>query len=234
MTQPLPAESRYELGQPSRPLRSSRSAVEAAIGRRGTVLLDVRSASEYRGERFWPSGGMEQNGRAGHIPSALHQPIDGLYNTDGSFRPAADLQGIFSAIDLGGQDELITYCTIGGRAATAWFVLTHLLGRANVSVYDGSWAEWGRLSDTPIDTSQSRHPQNGKEIPCPVSSERASAIEEIRPLKSDATSWNWSTSIQSSRTGAFRVGGRSSEHMKPNARLRTVTPPAPVTSSPTA
>ena len=49
------------------------------------------------------------------------------------------------------DDELITYCTIGGRASTAWFVLTYLLGRDHVRVYDGSWAEWGKMAGTPVE-----------------------------------------------------------------------------------
>jgi len=125
--------------------------VQDAVAEPGTTLVDVRSEAEYRGERFWPSGGLEPGGRAGHVPSAVHQPIDGLYNEHGSFRPATDLRSVFSSIDLDGGDELITYCTIGGRAATAWFVLTHLLGRERVRVYDGSWAEWGRTAGTPVE-----------------------------------------------------------------------------------
>jgi 3-mercaptopyruvate sulfurtransferase SseA len=43
------------------------------VGDPGTTLVDVRSAAEYQGERFWPSGGQEPGGRAGHVPTAVHQ-----------------------------------------------------------------------------------------------------------------------------------------------------------------
>lgn len=94
----------------------------------------------------------EPGGRAGHVPTAVHQPIDGLYDERGAFRDAAALRAVFSATDLDGTSELITYCTIGGRACTAWFVLTYLLGRDRVRVYDGSWAEWGRMAETPVES----------------------------------------------------------------------------------
>jgi thiosulfate/3-mercaptopyruvate sulfurtransferase len=146
-----PPAGGYRLGGEDCRIRADSAAVQNAVGRPGATLVDVRSAAEYRGECFGPSAGMEPGGRTGHVPSAVHQPIDGLYNPDGSFRSAAELRGVFSPAVLDGGRELITYCAIGGRAATAWFVLTHLFGRDRVRVYDGSWAEWGRAPGTPVE-----------------------------------------------------------------------------------
>jgi thiosulfate/3-mercaptopyruvate sulfurtransferase len=151
VTEPAPVS--YPLGKPDAQVRARQAAVQAAIGDPGATILDVRTWDEYRGERFWPSGGMEPGGRAGHIPTAVHEPPDDIYDERGAFRPAADLRGIFAGAGQDSDRDLITYCTIGGRASTAWFVLTYLLGYRRVRVYDGSWAEWGRLADTPVEQS---------------------------------------------------------------------------------
>ncbi len=145
-----PAATVYSLPDADEKLRTQQAEVEMAIGDPTCTILDVRTGPEYLGERFWPSGGLEESGRAGHIPSAVNISLDGLYDESGSFRSAADLRRLFPTAKSFDDKHVITYCTIGGRASTAWFVLTYLLGRKHVSVYDGSWAEWGLLRTAPV------------------------------------------------------------------------------------
>ena len=140
----------YELTEEDTRIRARCSEVQHAIVDPDSITVDVRSEAEFHGERFWPSGGIEEGGRAGHIPSAIHTPIDGVYDERGAFRDTQDLNQLFSPITSSTASDIITYCTIGSRACTAWFALTYLLGRNHVRVYDGSWAEWGRTPTTPI------------------------------------------------------------------------------------
>jgi thiosulfate/3-mercaptopyruvate sulfurtransferase len=144
--------TRYPLAAPNAGIRADYATVRAAIGRRSTAIVDVRSLAEFQGERFWPSGAPEPSGRAGHVPSAIHLPIDNVHDDRGRFRSVDELRQQFAPIAASPVGNVITYCAIGGRAATAWFVLTYLLGHPDVRVYDGSWAEWGHSGAAPVTT----------------------------------------------------------------------------------
>ncbi len=124
----------------------TREEVLGLIGDSDAVLLDVRSREEFIGERFWPSGGMQDGGRAGHIPDAVWLPVDVAQQSPEEIRTACEAAGVTP------DRHVVVYCTIGNRASQVWFVLTHLLGYPHVSVYYGSWAEWGTGLDTPVQT----------------------------------------------------------------------------------
>jgi thiosulfate/3-mercaptopyruvate sulfurtransferase len=133
-------------------LIASQEDVEAAISNPECTILDVRSDLEYTGQRFWPSGAPQDNGRSGHVPGAVNVPIDLLLGEDGKLKNVEALSAEFEKAAVDANKKIITYCTIGNRASNAWWGLTHLLGFPNVSVYYGSWSEWGTSPDTPIES----------------------------------------------------------------------------------
>jgi len=151
--QPTPTTARYSPPGPLPEIRADLDAVLAAIDDPSVTILDVRSASEYDGERFWPSGGSEPGGRSGHVPGAVRLPLESLLHDDGTFRAEPDLRRAFEELGVPQDAAIITYCTVGGRASTAWFALTRILGRPDVLVFDGSWAQWGLTPSTPVTTA---------------------------------------------------------------------------------
>jgi 3-mercaptopyruvate sulfurtransferase SseA len=80
--------TRYPLAAPNAGIRADYATVRAAIGRRSTAMVDVRGLAEFPGERFWPSGAPEPSGRAGHVPSAIHLPIDNVTTTEADSVPS--------------------------------------------------------------------------------------------------------------------------------------------------
>jgi thiosulfate/3-mercaptopyruvate sulfurtransferase len=135
------------------PIRALRDDVLVHV-RAARRLIDVRSPEEYRGERLhMPDYPNEGAIRGGHIPGARNVPwaraVDPETHT---FKHAADLRAIYETEQgLKPTDDVITYCRIGERSSHTWFVLTYLLGYADVRNYDGSWTEWGNAVRMPIE-----------------------------------------------------------------------------------
>lgn len=149
---PQPAESEHPPLRARVDLLASREAVQDAIDDPRQILLDVRAETEYRGERFWPSGAAEDAGRAGQVQGALNVPIDRLRTEEGTPKAAEELGPILEQAGVTEDKTVTTYCTIGNRASEAWFALKYLLGYPDVRVYYGSWVDWGKATDTPIET----------------------------------------------------------------------------------
>jgi thiosulfate/3-mercaptopyruvate sulfurtransferase len=148
---PTPAQSHYALA-PQNAYFSSKQDIRRAIGRPGSAIIDTRSKAEYDGERFWPSGAAEDAGRTGHIPGAVHSPIELLRTDNGIFRSETEMLRVMRDCGIAPETGIVAYCTIGNRASQAWFALKRLLGYRDVRVYYGSWTEWGKTADTPIES----------------------------------------------------------------------------------
>ena len=128
-----------------------RREVEAMLGDDDTRLVDVRSSEEFTGERFWPSGATEGAGRAGRLPGAIHVPVELAQMEDGSLADGQVLRRECERLGFNPEHKIVTYCTIGNRASLVAFALMHQLGYSDVSVYYGSWSEWGSRPDAPVE-----------------------------------------------------------------------------------
>ena len=140
----------YRLQGPDANLRVLSAEVLAALERPDQILLDVRTEAEYAGELYLmkPPQGDEVGG---HISGAVHLDHAETLNENGTFKSADELRFLFQQQGITTDKEIFPYCAIGGRSAYVWFVLTYLLGYPQVRNYDGSWQEWSRLPDVPID-----------------------------------------------------------------------------------
>ncbi len=116
-------------------------------------LVDVRSPQEFSGELLHMPGSPQEGAlRGGHIRGAVSVPWGRAVAEDGTFKSAAELRAIYEGEQgLSADENIIAYCRIGERSSHTWFVLTYLLGYANVRNYDGSWTEWGNLVGVPIE-----------------------------------------------------------------------------------
>jgi thiosulfate/3-mercaptopyruvate sulfurtransferase len=135
-------------------MRLGRDAVRAGLGKRGRLLLDVRSPEEYAGARVMELGKFDHGAeRAGRIPGAVHLYYRNLLNDDDSYKSREELERIFERVGVSREkpDEVVLYCRLSHRASLAWVALTRLLGRENVKIYDGSWTEWGSIVGFPVE-----------------------------------------------------------------------------------
>ena len=133
-------------------IRAYRDEVLSAVSAGNIALVDVRAPAEFSGELLAPAN-LPQEGsqRGGHIPGASNVPWATAVAEDGSFKSADELAAVYTGVGVDGSKETIAYCRIGERSSHTWFVLTQLLGYANVRNYDGSWTEWGSIVRAPIE-----------------------------------------------------------------------------------
>ena len=118
----------------------------------GTVgqIADARAAARFAGDAPEPRPGL----RAGHIPGSCNLPFTRLLNEDGTMRDAAAIRTVFAEAGIDPDAPVTASCGSGVTACVLAAGLA-LAGNGQVTVYDGSWTEWGS-SEEPIETGPAR------------------------------------------------------------------------------
>lgn len=134
-------------GQADPGLVADRVRVGRASASGDAVLVDARAPERFRGEAPEPRPGL----RSGHVPGARNLPFGRLFDANGTMKPPEALRAAFAHAGVDLSRPVITSCGSGVTAAVLFLALDRI-GHPNHALYDGSWAEWGSLPDTPIAT----------------------------------------------------------------------------------
>ncbi|WP_312177620.1 3-mercaptopyruvate sulfurtransferase [Pseudescherichia sp.] len=110
-------------------------------------LVDARPAPRFNAEADEPRPGLKR----GHIPGALNVPWGDLV-FEGELKTTDELSAVFARQGVDLNKPIVVSCGSGVTAAVVALAL-ETLGVEGVTLYDGSWSEWGARDDLPVEPS---------------------------------------------------------------------------------
>ncbi len=142
---PVVTSSRYPAPEKSDAFTASAKEVLAAMGKPGTVILDVRPADFFTGKK-------QDEARGGHVPGAVNRPFTddvAKGETFNTLKPVSELAAAYAKLIPAKDSPVIVHCRTGHQASQTFFVLTRLLGYTRVRWYDAGWTEWAARPELP-------------------------------------------------------------------------------------
>jgi thiosulfate/3-mercaptopyruvate sulfurtransferase len=130
----------------NRKLVSNFKEVQMNLSNRKIQILDARSKERFLGKIKEPRKDL----KSGHMPNSTNIPYSSLINNKKrTMKNKKTIRKIFKQSGVQFSNKIITSCGSGITACVLAFAL-YTIGKKDVSVYDGSWAEWGLKKDAPV------------------------------------------------------------------------------------
>nr|WP_321225977.1 sulfurtransferase [uncultured Psychroserpens sp.] len=103
------------------------------------LILDARSQDRFKSKVAEPREGL----RSGTIPNSENLPYTDLLNGN-CLKSKEELESIFNTFKI--EDKSLTFSCGSGITACILALAATILDYKNISVYDGSWTEYGTLT----------------------------------------------------------------------------------------
>ncbi len=117
--------------------------IQESINNDNDLILDARSSDRFNGLIDEPREGL----RKGHIPNSKSLPYSTLLD-ENKLRFKEDLNSIFDNFNV--SDKNLIFSCGSGITACILALGADIAGFNNLSVYDGSWTEYGSLTNIDI------------------------------------------------------------------------------------